>query len=73
MYREPIKIEQYHVMLVVGLVWNSCFRDIDGNRNAILQRGRNPLNRGYLVHPEIEKTRPSHYNSDTGDTSKKDA
>ena len=72
-YREPIKIERYHVMLMIGLVWNSCFGDINGNRNTILQRGWNPLNRGCSVHPEIKKTRPSHYDSDTGDIPKTDA
>ena len=58
---------------MVGLGWNNCFGDIDGNRNVVLQRGFNPLNRGCLVHPEIEKIFPRHYDSDTGDTPKKDA
>ena len=64
-YREPIKIERFHVVPMVTSVWNDCFGDEDGNKKAILERGWNPLNRGCLVHPDIEKTKPTDYNTDS--------
>ena len=42
-------------MLMVELVLNSFFGGIYGNRNAILQRGWNPLNQIYSEPIKIEQ------------------
>ena len=67
-YSESIKIERFHVVLMVGLAWKIVFGDVAGNTHAILQCGWNPLNRGCLVHPDIEKTKPHNYEGDRNRT-----
>ena len=59
MYLKPIKIERAHVLVMISAVWADCFGDIEGNKNAIVERGRNPLNRGCLQNPDSSKTRPA--------------
>ena len=54
---ERIKISRHHVLLIMSKVFDRSFGNVEGNRNAILQRGWNPLNRGCLSHPEVLKTK----------------
>ena len=65
MYRKPIKIERFHLVLVIGSVGSECFGDVEGNKHAILEIGWNLLNRGCLINADIAKTRPDSYDSNT--------
>ena len=52
-------------MVMIASVWKHCFGDVEGNKKAILERGWNPLNRGCLVHLDVEKTKPIDYENDS--------
>ena len=56
-----IKIERCHVVLMIRRVWPHCYGDVAGNKNAILERGWAPLNRGCLVNKNIALTKPHGY------------
>ena len=60
------KVERFHVLLMVELVWDDWCGDVEGNQHPIIERGWNPLNtRGCLVNSDIEKKKPDGYVSGT--------
>jgi hypothetical protein len=38
-------------------VFDRCYGNVKGNKNAILQRGWNPLNKGCLSNPDVLKSK----------------
>jgi len=54
-----LKIERHHAVYMLQRVFDRCYGNVEGNKNAILQRGWNPLNKGCLSNPEVLKSKPS--------------
>jgi hypothetical protein len=58
LFYESNKISRHHCVYILHKVFLGCYGNIEGNKKAILQRGWNPLNKGYLSIPEILKLKP---------------
>jgi hypothetical protein len=54
---ENQKIETYEIIPMVNASYPKSFGNVEGNKNAISERGWKPMNRNILLHPEILKTR----------------
>ena len=57
-YKMSMKVEllPHEIILLVQKAWDASFVRIEKNRNAIANRGWNPLNRNLLTMPDIRGT-----------------
>ena len=53
-----LNIKRTDIIPLVNHAWDHSFAGVDTKRNAIAERGWNPMNRALLHHPSIQKTNP---------------
>jgi hypothetical protein len=53
-----LKINRHHAVYMLQRLFHLCYGNVKGNKNEILQRGWNPLNKGCLSIPEVLKSKP---------------
>ena len=58
LHKQRLKIERHHAVYMLQRVFHLCYGNVEGNKNAILERGWNPLNKGCLSMPDVLKTKP---------------
>jgi hypothetical protein len=56
-HKRKLKIERHHAVYMLQRVFDRCYGNVKGNKNAILQRGWNPLNKGCLSNPDVLKSK----------------
>ena len=59
---KPI-LEKYNLIPLINFAWQQSFAKVNNNKQAIVQRGWNPLNRALLAHPFILCTKDSNDDS----------
>jgi hypothetical protein len=60
----PVGLTCEDVIPLINQAWEHSFGNVATNKNAIADRGWNPLNRALLLHPEIEKEREQQHQID---------
>ena len=50
-------LERTDIVPIVNYAWNRSFAKVESNKKAIAERGRNPLDRRLLLHPQILNTK----------------
>ncbi|OEU06566.1 hypothetical protein FRACYDRAFT_254435 [Fragilariopsis cylindrus CCMP1102] len=58
LHKQRLKIERHHAVYMLQRVFHLCYGNVEGNKNAILERGWNPLNKGCLSMPDVLKSKP---------------
>mmetsp|Transcript_8799 Transcript_8799/g.12803 ORF Transcript_8799/g.12803 Transcript_8799/m.12803 type:complete len:342 (+) Transcript_8799:694-1719(+) len=53
----PMRVERHDIVGIVHRAWLKSFANIETNKQAVADRGWNPLTRNLLDHPELKNTK----------------